>query len=189
MSQTNNRTQNYKKNQDLKINKQITAQEIRVLGREGEALGIMSIKDANNLVYQIVNNEGIEMDLVEISPNTDPPVCKIMNYSKYLYEKNKKDKLNKKQSKATKMKEIVIKPAIGKHDFDHKLKQAKSFLEDGDKVKVMLRMSGREIQHADENVKKLELFTEGLKDVITKIEQPIKRERNIMSTILSANTK
>jgi translation initiation factor IF-3 len=152
MSQTNIKTQNHKKNQDLKINKQITAPEVRLLGRDGEALGIMSLKDANNLVYKIAENEGIDLDLVEISAQTNPPVCKIMNYSKYLYEKNKKEKLNKKQSKSVKMKEIVIKPAIGKHDFDHKLKQAKSFLGEGDKVKIMLRMSGREIQHADENV-------------------------------------
>jgi translation initiation factor IF-3 len=189
MSQTNNRIiKNQKKTQDLRINRQITAPEVRVLDREGEALGVMSLKEAINAVYQIINSEGIEMDLVEISPNANPPVCKIMNYSKYLYEKNKKEKLNKKQSKAVKLKEIVIKPAIDVHDFEHKCKQAKSFLEKGDKVKVMLRMSGRELQHVEKNVERLKEFVENLKD-ISKIEQPIKRDNRIVSAILSSNVK
>ena len=184
MSQIKNKTTTNKKTQDLRINKFITAPEVRVIGREGEALGIMSLKDALGLVLQIIHNENIEMDLVEISPTTNPPVCKIMNYSKYLYEKNKKEKQNKKQSKACKLKEIVIKPRIGEHDLDHKFKQAKSFLEKSDKVKIMLKMTGRENQHVEENTEILKSFIERFKD-ISKIEQPMKKDRNIVSTILA----
>ncbi len=184
MSHTNRRKNLYKNTKEYRINKEIKTDEVRVIGFDGDQLGIMKTKDALNLAYKIsLENNGQDIDLVEISPNANPPVCKIMNFKKYLYEKNKKEKLNKKQSKAVKLKEIVIKPAIDIHDFEHKCKQARSFLEKGDKVKIMLRMSGREIQHAEENSKKIQAFIKNLED-ICKIEQPIKKERSIFSAIL-----
>jgi translation initiation factor IF-3 len=176
----------FQKNKEdlLKINKEIKSEEVRLIGVNGEAFGVLSLKDALKKVSEIELSEGIELDLVEISPNANPPVCKIMNYSKYLYEKQKKEKLNKKQSKATKLKEIVIKPAIDVNDFNHKCNQARSFLEKGDKVKIMLRMSGREIQHSNDNIKKIQAFIEKLND-ISKIEQALKKDRFIFHAILA----
>lgn len=183
-NQNFNRTQKSNRGDSLRINNQIQSKEVRLIGRNEEQLGVVTLEHAFGLVRDIIENENIEMDLVEVSANANPPVCKIMNYSKYCYEKDKKDKLNKKQSKSNKVKEIVIKPAIDKHDFDHKCRSAKKFLEEGDKVKIMLKMRGREIQHSQDNVEILKRFIAQLED-IAKIEQPIKQDKFLVSAILS----
>lgn len=123
------------------------------------------------------------MDLVEISPNAKPPVCKIMDYSKYLYEKKRKEKLNKKNSKIIKMKEITMRPVIDEHDYQTKLKNARGFLEKGDKVKIMLKMRGRELQHVSENVNVIKRFIDDLVDV-AKVEQNLKQDKGLAMAIL-----
>jgi translation initiation factor IF-3 len=183
-NQNFSKTQKSNRTDNARINNQINSKEVRLIGRNDEQLGIVSLEHALELVENIIENENIEMDLVEVSANANPPVCKIMNYSKYCYEKNKKEKLNKKQSKSSKVKEVVIKPAIDKHDFEHKCRNAKKFLEEGDKVKIMLKMRGREIQHSQDNVEILKRFIAALEE-ISKIEQPIKQDKFVVSTILS----
>lgn len=160
-----------------RINGRITAREVRLIDAEGNQLGICSKYDALNQA------EDLKLDLVEISPNASPPVCKIMNYGKFLYEKKKKDKINKQNSKASELKEITIRPAIEDNDLQVKLKHARKFLEDGDKVKVVLKLKGREARHSDANLEVLKKFVESLSD-ISKLEQGLKTERMLSMVIL-----
>jgi len=106
-----------------------------------------------------------------------------MDYGKYLYEKKRKDKLNKKNSKITKLKEITIRPAIDEHDYQTKLKHARDFLLDGDKVKIMLKMRGRELQHVSENMNAIKRFIDDLAE-ISKVEQNLKQDRGLTMAIL-----
>jgi translation initiation factor IF-3 len=156
-----------------KINERIRAIEVRLINEDGSMAGVMSRNAAQRIA------DDLELDLVELSPNASPPVCKIMDYSKFVYEKKKKEKLNKKNSKATKLKEITIRPAINEHDYQTKLKHARGFLEKGDKVKIMIKMRGRELQHTSENTEVLKKFIDGLAD-ISKVEQEVKAERSPM---------
>jgi translation initiation factor IF-3 len=120
------------------INEEITAKEVRVIDENGEMRGILSIDEALALA------EEADLDLVNVSPNAEPPVCKILDYGKYRYELQKKDKQNKKNQKVTEIKEIRLSPSIEDHDVQVKAKTAIKFLKDGDKLKVSLRFRGRE---------------------------------------------
>ena len=134
------------------MNERIRVREIRVVGDDGEQFGVMSTRDALALAAEK------ELDLVEISPNATPPVCKIMDYGKYKYEKTKKDKENKKKQKNVVVKELRIKPHIDEHDKETKISQIKKFIEKEHKVKVSLRLTGRERLHADSAIKILDEF-------------------------------
>ncbi|HIU64844.1 MAG TPA: translation initiation factor IF-3 [Candidatus Avacidaminococcus intestinavium] len=127
----------------MRINEEIRAREIRVVGDEGEQLGIMSGRDALNLAIER------QMDLVEIAPNAKPPVCRIMDYGKYRYEQQKRDKEARKKQKTFDIKEVKLRPGIEDHDFDVKFKNAVRFLEDGDKVKITIMFRGRELSHPE----------------------------------------
>lgn len=116
---------------------------MRVVADEGEQLGIMSGRDALNLALER------HMDLVEIAPNAKPPVCRIMDYGKYRYEQQKRDKEARKKQKTFDIKEVKLRPGIEDHDFDVKFKNAVRFLEDGDKVKVTIMFRGRELSHPE----------------------------------------
>ena len=135
-----------------RMNERIRAREIRVIGEDGEQFGVMSVNEAIALAIEK------ELDLVEISPNATPPVCKIMNYGKFKYEKTKKDKENKKKQKNVVVKELRIKPHIDEHDKETKISQIKKFIEKEHKVKVSLRLTGRERLHADSAIKILDEF-------------------------------
>ena len=141
------------------MNERIRAREIRVIGEDGEQFGVMSVNEAIALATEK------ELDLVEISPNATPPVCKIMNYGKFKYEKTKKDKENKKKQKNVVIKEIRIKPHIDEHDKDTKIAQIEKFIAKEYKVKVSLRLSGREKAHADAAVKVLDAFADRFEDI------------------------
>jgi translation initiation factor IF-3 len=173
----NNRDAVRKPEGEHRINKQIFAREVRLIGSESESLGVMSFHDA------FYRAEVLDLDLVEISPHAKPPVCKIMDYSKFLYEKKRKEKENKKNSKVVKMKEITMRPVIDEHDYQTKLKNARGFLEKGDKVKIMLKMRGRELQHASENVNIIKRFIEDLIDC-AKVEQNLKQDKGLAMAIL-----
>ena len=134
------------------MNERIRAREIRVIGDDGEQFGILSVNEAIALAAEK------NLDLVEISPNATPPVCKIMDYGKYKYEKTKKDKENKKKQKNVVVKELRIKPHIDEHDKETKISQIKKFIEKEHKVKVSLRLTGRERLHADSAIKILDEF-------------------------------
>ena len=146
------------KSNEPRINGRIRAREIRVIGDDGEQFGIMSARDALALATEK------ELDLVEISPNATPPVCKIMDYGKFKYEKTKKDKENKKKQKNVVVKEIRIKPHIDEHDKETKISQIKKFIEKEYKVKISLRLSGREKLHAESAVKILDEFADSFEE-------------------------
>ena len=140
------------KSNEPRMNERIRAREIRVIGDDGEQFEILSVNEAIALAAEK------NLDLVEISPNATPPVCKIMDYGKYKYEKTKKDKENKKKQKNVVVKELRIKPHIDEHDKETKISQIKKFIEKEHKVKVSLRLTGRERLHADSAIKILDEF-------------------------------
>ena len=140
------------------MNERIRAREIRVIGEDGEQFGILTVSEALALAAEK------SLDLVEISPNATPPVCKIMDYGKFKYEKTKKEKENKKKQKNVVIKEIKIKPHIDEHDKETKISQIKKFIEKEYKVKISLRLSGREKLHAESAVKILDDFANSFEE-------------------------
>ena len=140
------------------MNERIRAREIRVIGDDGEQFGILTVNEALALAAEK------SLDLVEISPNATPPVCKIMDYGKFKYEKTKKEKENKKKQKNVVIKEIRIKPHIDEHDKEKKISQIKKFIEKEYKVKISLRLSGREKLHAESAVKILDDFANSFEE-------------------------
>ena len=136
------------------INEEIRASEVRLIDENGEMRGIMSIDDAMALADEA------NLDLVNISPNAEPPVCKILDYGKYRYELQKKEKKNKKNQKVTEVKEIRLSPSIEDHDVQVKAKTAIKFLKDGDKLKVSLRFRGRERDYVAKGYEVMEAFAE-----------------------------
>ena len=133
-----------------RINEKIRAKEVRVIGEEGEQLGVLSLRDA----LELANEK--KLDLVEVAENAVPPVCRIMDYGKFRYEKEKKDKAAKKNQKVVLLKEVKVKPRIDTHDVETKTNQIAKFLEKGDKVKLSLILLGRERMHADIGIQVLE---------------------------------
>jgi translation initiation factor IF-3 len=138
----------------IRINDEIRAKEIRVIDDEGNQLGIMAVKKAMELALEK------KLDLVEISPNAEPPVCRVMDYGKFKYEKGKKDKEAKKKQKVVIVKEVKVKPRIDTHDFDVKVDMIKKFLEKEYKIKVMIMMFGRERSHSELGIAVLEKMAE-----------------------------
>lgn len=128
---------------ELMINEQIKDKEVRVIGDNGEQLGIMSAREAQALA------DDKSLDLVKISPTAKPPVCKIMDYSKFKFDKAKKEKEARKKQKVVSVKELRLSPNIDKHDVQVKVKKAIEFLKNGDKVKISIKFRGRELGHTD----------------------------------------
>ena len=156
------------------INEQIRDKEVRVIGENGEQLGVMSAKEAFKLAREA------ELDLVKIAPTAKPPVCKIIDYGKYKYEQTRKEKEAKKKQKVTEVKEIRLSPNIDANDLNTKANQARKFLSKGDKVKVALRFRGREMAHMGISKQILDDFYSKVEDVAV-IEKPAKLEgRNMI---------
>ena len=162
----------------LKINKQIRAPKVRVIGSDGNQLGILGITEA----IQMAENEGL--DLVEIAPTATPPVCKIIDYGKFRYQQTKKEKESKKAQHQSKLKEIKVKPNIDEHDFQVKLKKARSFIEDGDKVRITCVFRGREILRAEYGQSIVARFCEGTQDIAS-AESPAKMFGKSLSLVLA----
>lgn len=160
-----------------RVNEQIRADKIRVIGADGEMKGVMSVREAMALADEA------GLDLVEISPNTDPPVCKILDYGKYKYEQQKKAAEARKKQKVIDLKEIKIRPGIEPHDYEVKMRNARRFLEDGDKVKVTMRFRGREMSHIELGKGLLQKMKEELSP-ISKVEFEPKLEGRQMIMIL-----
>jgi translation initiation factor IF-3 len=160
-----------------RINCKITAKEVRLIDQNGEQCGVVLKYDA------LRKAELLNLDLVEISATSNPPVCKIMDYSKFVYEKRKKEKVNKQQSRVSKLKEITIRSGIDKHDLETKLKHARAFLNEGNKVKISLRLRGRELQYANERLDVLKSFVENLSDC-SKLDGNLKTEKTTSMIIL-----
>ena len=151
------------------INEQIRDKEVRVIGAEGDQLGIMSAKDALKLAREA------ELDLVKIAPNAAPPVCKIIDYGKYRYELARKEKEAKRKQKVIEVKEVRLSPNIEENDLNTKINAARKFLQKGDKVKVTLRFRGREMSHMQASKHILDDFAEKLSDIAV-VDKPSKVE-------------
>ncbi len=163
---------------DLMINEQIRDREVRLIGVNGEQLGIMPTREAMKLA------EEAELDLVKIAPTAKPPVCKIIDYGKYRYELARKEKEAKKKQKVVEVKEIRMSPNIESNDLQTKMNAAKKFLTKGNKVKVTLRFRGREMTHMQSSRHILDDFAESLADVAV-IEKAPKVEGRSISMVLS----
>lgn len=163
---------------DLMINEQIRDREVRLIGANGEQLGIMSSREA------MKRAEEAELDLVKIAPTAKPPVCKIIDYGKYKYELSRKEKEAKKKQKTVEIKEIRMSPNIEANDLNTKMNAAKKFLEKGNKVKVTLRFRGREMAHMHSSRHILDDFAQSLADAAI-IEKAPKVEGRSISMVLS----
>jgi translation initiation factor IF-3 len=151
---------------------------VRVVSDEGEQLGIMPLKQA------LMRAEEMGLDLVEISPNAVPPVCKIVNFGKLKYQQTKKEKENKKTQHQVKIKEIKIKPGINQHDFETKANHARDFILKGNKVRMTLVFRGREMLHMDLGMKLIDKMLQILSDIAT-IEAPLKSMGKIITVVLA----
>ncbi|MDE6253368.1 MAG: translation initiation factor IF-3 [Lachnospiraceae bacterium] len=160
------------------INEQIRDKEVRVIGEDGEQLGIMSSKEAYKLAKEA------QLDLVKIAPTAKPPVCKIIDYGKYRYEQARKEKDAKKKQKTIDIKEVRLSPNIEANDLNTKANMARKFIEKGDKVKVTLRFRGREMAHIASSKHVLDDFAEMLSDIAV-IEKPAKLEGRSMQMFLT----
>ncbi len=163
----------------LNINEQIRARQVRLIAQDGEQVGVVSIQDA------MARAEEAGLDLVEISPNAEPPVCKILDYGKYKYEQQKKAAEARKKQKVIEVKELKFRPNIDDHDYQVKIKAARRFLEEGDKVKVTLRFRGREMAHLDLGMKVMARVREELTD-IAKVEMDARVEGKQAIMVLSS---
>lgn len=161
------------------INEQIRDKEVRLVGENGEQLGIMSAKDA----FKIAKDA--ELDLVKIAPTAKPPVCKIIDYGKFKYEMIRKDKEAKKKQKVVEVKEVRLSPNIDTNDLNTKMAAARKFLEKGNKVKVTLRFRGREMAHMYKSKYILDDFAENLSDIAV-VDKPSKVEGRSMVMFLTA---
>lgn len=164
------------------INERIRAKEVRLIDSNGDQLGVKSHKEA----MQIAQTRNL--DLVLVAPNAKPPVARIMDYGKYRFEMQKKDREARKKQKVINVKEVRLTPGIGDHDFETKLKNARKFLEKGDKVKVAVRFRGRAITHKDLGREVLDRFAEETKDVAI-VEQRPKMEGRNMFMMLGPSTE
>ncbi|GAB0117669.1 translation initiation factor IF-3 [Acidisoma sp. 7E03] len=160
------------------MNEEIRSPQVRLIDQDGEMIGVMSARDALQRAFSV------GLDLLEISPNAEPPVVKILDYGKFKYEQQKKKNEAKKRQKVIEIKEIKVRPNIDENDYQVKLRAMKSFIEEGDKVKVTLRFRGREMAHQDIGIRVLERIRADM-DQQTKVEQMPKMENRQMIMVLS----
>ena len=161
-----------------RINREIKAKEVRLINYNGENLGVVSISEALNIAQEV------GLDLIEISPQVTPPVCKVLDYGKYKYELQKKKNEAKKNQKVVSIKELKLRPMIETHDYEVKLKQAKKFLSQGDKVKFTMRYKGREMSANDMGKEILNKLVEDLEG-LCKVDAAPKMEGKQMFMIVS----
>lgn len=161
----------------LNVNEDIRAKEVRLVQADGEQLGVVSLKQA------LESARDANLDLVEIVPHSTPPVCKIMDYKRFLYEQKQKAKEAKKNQKQTQIKEIKLRPGTEEADYQVKLRKIMEFLEDKDKVKVSIRFRGREISHQEIGRAQLERIIKDTEEVAS-VEQPPKTEGRQMGMLL-----
>ena len=163
------------------INEMIQAPEVRLIGAEGEQIGVVSREDA------LDRSANIGLDLVIVADNANPPVCKIMDYGKFKYEEQKKKNEARKKQKTIDVKEIKMRPNIDKHDYDVKMRSVTKFIGEGDKVKVTMRFRGREMAHQELGMQVLTRVREEV-DEIAKVEASPKLEGRQMMMVLAPRT-
>jgi translation initiation factor IF-3 len=161
-----------------RVNEEIRIPQVRLIDQDGEMQGVMTAREAMMRAFQV------GLDLVEISPNADPPVCKILDFGKFKYEQQKKKNEAKKKQKVIEIKEIKVRPNIDENDYQVKMRAMKSFIDEGDKVKVTLRFRGREMAHQDIGVRVLERIRAEM-DPVSKVEQMPRMENRQMVMVLS----
>ncbi|MCC2604425.1 translation initiation factor IF-3 [Planctobacterium marinum] len=176
MKRGNNRADSGNKE---RINNEITANEVRLIGADGSQAGIVSLNEALDKATEA------NMDLVEISPNAEPPVCKVMDYGKFLFEKSKAQKEQKKKQKQIQVKEIKFRPGTDIGDYQVKLRNLRRFLEGGDKAKVTIRFRGREMAHQDIGIDLLNRVKTDLEDIATCEAFPNRVEGRQMIMVLA----
>ena len=161
-----------------RVNEEIRSPQVRLIDQDGEMQGVVTAREAQNRAFTA------GLDLVEISPNADPPVVKILDYGKFKYEQQKKKNEAKKKQKVIEIKEIKVRPNIDENDYQVKLRAMRSFIDEGDKVKVTLRFRGREMAHQDIGVKVLERIRTEM-ETTSKVEQMPRLENRQMVMVLS----
>ena len=171
------------KKENVQINEEIRDKELRVIGPDGQQLGIMSANDALNLAEQR------NLDLVKIAPQSKPPVCKIMDYGKYRFEQAKREKEARKNQRVVDIKEVRLSLNIDTHDFNTKLNNALKFIKHGDKVKVSIRFRGREMGHPEIGLETMKRFADACSETAV-IEKPAKLEgRNMLMFLAPKSNK
>ena len=163
---------------ELRINEEIKAKELRLIGPDGQQVGILSPREA----MEVARENGL--DLVEVAPQSDPPVCRIMDYGKYRFQQAKREKEARKKQRSISVKEVKLRLGIEDHDFEVKAKNAKRFLKNGDKVKATIMFRGREVAHSDLGYKLCKRLAEFVEDYGV-IEKPPKLEGKNMMMVLS----
>lgn len=162
----------------MKINDQIRAPKVRLIDAQGNQLGVVLLREA----LQLAEEAGV--DLVEIAPEAKPPVCKIIDYGKFRYDQTKREKESRKARHVIKVKEIKLKPNIDDHDFETKVRHARDFLEEGNKVKVTCQFRGREMAHTEIGQKVVQRFCDLLNEV-SQAESPVKRLGRFLNVVLA----
>jgi len=166
------------KHEETRFNRRIRAREVRVIGADGEQIGILPIQQA------LIAAEQAGLDLVEVAPTARPPVCKIMDFGRYKYDEKKRAQETKRKQTVISVKEIKIRPKTDIHDYDFKMKNARKFLEAGDKCKITVVFRGREITHKEIAFERLQRVREDLSDVST-VEQQPRMDGRTMAMILA----
>ena len=166
------------KKKEVRVNDQIKSPQVRVIGIDGNQIGILKIAEANRLATEA------GLDLVEIVPTADPPVCKIIDFGKYKYEQSKKEKIQKKKQHVIHIKEIRLSPKIEQHDIDFKIKHARKFLEQGDKVKFNILFKGRQIAHKEFGDQLFEKIISELSEVAKVESEPQFEGRNMVAVLI-----
>ena len=160
------------------MNNEIDAPQVRVVNADGDMVGVISVEEGVELA------DDVGLDLVEVSPNADPPVCKILDYGKYKYAEQKKANEARKKQKTIDIKEIKMRPGIDEHDYQVKMRSVRRFLDGGDKVKLPIRFRGREMAHLDLGMKVLDRVREEI-DELAKVEQFPKTEGRLMTMVIA----
>ena len=159
--------------QDLPINEQIRASKVQIIDNDGNKIGPITLNEALEIAFEK------KLDLVLVAPNAEVPVCKLMNYGKYKFEQAKREKEAKKKQKTFELKEIRITPNIEEHDFSFKAKNARKFIEDGNKVKITVRFRGRELNYVKIGEQELNHFIEELSDIAVPEKRPVLEGKNM----------
>ncbi|QTN01524.1 translation initiation factor IF-3 [Sediminibacillus dalangtanensis] len=167
----------------MNVNEKIRAREVRLIDSNGDQLGVKSRQEALDIA------QTRNLDLVLVAPNAKPPVCRIMDYGKYRFEQQKKDKEARKKQKVINVKEVRLSPGIEEHDFNTKLRNARKFLEKGDKVKASIRFRGRAITHKELGQEVLEKMAEECKDISTVETKPKMEGRSMFLMLAPTNEK
>ncbi|MGP4108352.1 translation initiation factor IF-3 [Virgibacillus sp. L01] len=167
----------------MNVNEKIRAREVRLIDSNGDQLGVKSRNEALDIA------QTRNLDLVLVAPNAKPPVCRIMDFGKYRFEQQKKEKEARKKQKIINVKEVRFTPGIGEHDFNTKLKNARKFLEKGDKVKASVRFRGRAITHKELGREVLDRFAEEVKDIATIESKPKMEGRSMFMMLAPVNEK